>query len=146
VSALADARHGAAVRGTARARAGQPVKRRLPALVPTVFLSQSSLAAREDAPAVTALFREAGVTGTFVLHDLARDTDRGHVEARARTRHVPASTFKIPNALTGLATGVAKSVDDLLPYRARGPAFMPEWERDMGLREAIRLSNVPIFQ
>jgi beta-lactamase class D len=143
---LADARHGFGVRGTAKPRAGQPVKRRVAALALTVFLSQTSLAAWEDAPAVTALFHEAGVTGTFVLHDSARDTDRGHAEARARTRHVPASTFKIPNALTGLATGAVKSVDDPLPYRAKGPAFMPAWERDMGLREAIRLSNVPIFQ
>lgn len=113
----------------------------LPAL-----LAQASLAAWDDAPAVSALFEEAGVSGTFVLHDAARGTDRGHDETRARTRHVPASTFKIPNALIGLATGAVTSVDETLPYRADGPAFMPEWERDMGLREAIKLSNVPIFQ
>ena len=122
------------------------MKRRVAAHALTVFLSQTSLAAWEDAPAVTAPFHQAGVTGTFVLHDSARDTDRGHAEARARTRHVPASTFKIPNALTGLATGAVKSADDPLPYRAKGPACMPAWERDMSLRETIRLSNVPIFQ
>ena len=112
----------------------------------TALLAQASPAAWDDAPAVAALFEEAGVSGTFVLHDVARGTDRGHAEARARTRYLPASTFKIPNALIGLATGAVTSVDEPLPYRAQGPAFVPEWERDMGLGEAMKLSNVPIFQ
>ena len=146
MSAGAEAGRSFAVRGAAQLRAGHPVRCRVLAFMLPALLAQASLAAWEDAPAVTALFEEAAVSGTFVLHDVTRGTDRGHAEARARTRYVPASTFKIPNALIGLATGAVKSVDEPLPYRAREPAFMPEWERDMGLREAIRLSNVPIFQ
>jgi beta-lactamase class D len=145
VSAGADAQRGFAVQGTAKPPAGKSIKRLLAFLLPSV-LAQASLAAWEDAPAVAALFRDAGVTGTFVLYDPARDLHRGHAARRAQTRYPPASTFKIPNSVIGLATGAVQSVDEPLPYRAEGPAFLPEWERDMGLREAIGLSNVPIYQ
>jgi beta-lactamase class D len=99
-----------------------------------------------DSPAVSALFKEAGVDGTFVLYDVAAGTLTGHDRARAGKRFVPASTFKIPNTLIGLATGAVKDVDEILPYKGPSPAFMKAWERDMGLREAIALSNLPIYQ
>jgi beta-lactamase class D len=99
-----------------------------------------------DSPAVAALFEARGLAGCFVVYDVSRGTDLGHGEARARTRFVPASTFKIANSLIGLTTGAVASVDEVLPYRATGPAFSPDWERDMGLREAIVVSNVPIYQ
>src|SRR5690606_10185028 len=58
---------------------------------------------------------------------------------------VPASTFKIPNTLIGLATGAVKSVDEIFPYGGQPQPFKT-WEKDMGLREAITLSNVPVYQ
>jgi len=36
-------------------------------------------------------------------------------------------------------------VDEVLPYGGK-PQRIKEWERDMGLREAIKISNVPIYQ
>jgi beta-lactamase class D len=36
-------------------------------------------------------------------------------------------------------------VDEVLPYGGK-KQFLPEWEHDMGLREAIKLSAVPIYQ
>ncbi|MDT0617042.1 class D beta-lactamase [Salinisphaera sp. P385] len=94
---------------------------------------------------VEALFDRAGVTGTFVLYEPDDDSLVGHNEPRARTRFVPASTFKIPNSLIGLATGAVASVDTVLPYGGQ-PQPYPAWERDMGLRDAIAISNVPIYQ
>ncbi|MCC6698181.1 MAG: class D beta-lactamase [Candidatus Hydrogenedentes bacterium] len=91
------------------------------------------------------LFRTAGVDGTFVLLDAAAQTCTGHNEARARKRFVPASTFKIPNTLIGLTVGAVQSVDEPLPYGGQ-PQPLKSWEKDMGLREAIRVSNVPVYQ
>jgi beta-lactamase class D len=88
--------------------------------------------------------KHAASTACFAVHDVSRGSDLGYNEARARTRFVPASTFKIANSLIGLTTGAVASVDEVLPYRATGPAFSPDWERDMGLRDAIVVSNVPI--
>ncbi|WP_287110013.1 class D beta-lactamase [Methylobacillus sp.] len=94
---------------------------------------------------IGALFKSAGINGTFVLYDIADDAYIGYNQSRAETRFVPASTFKIPNTLIGLSVGVVKDVDEVLPYGGQ-PQFMKAWEEDMGLRKAIALSNVPIYQ
>ena len=98
-----------------------------------------------DDARVAQLFRDAGVQGTFVLFDTRKDRLIGHHEARARTPYVPASTFKVPHTLIGLATGAVRDVDEVLPYGGKPQPFKT-WERDMALREAIALSNVPIYQ
>lgn len=99
----------------------------------------------EDSPAVGELFKNAGVTGTFVLYDVSRQKFIGHDHERAGTRFIPASTFKIPNSLIGLSTGAVESVDEVLPYGGQ-PQRFKFWEKDMGLHDAIRISNVPIYQ
>ena len=91
------------------------------------------------------LFSNGGVQGTFVLYDLAADHLIGHNRVRAATRFIPASTFKIPNSLIGLSIGAVKTVDEVLPYGGkRQPS--KAWEQDMGLRSAIKISNVPVYQ
>ena len=62
---------------------------------------------REE-PAVAALFREAGLQGTFVLLDETRGELRGSNRARAEQRFVPASSFKVANALIGLSLGAVQ--------------------------------------
>lgn len=100
---------------------------------------------REE-PGVAALFRDAGVNGTFVLLDERSDTLRGTNRARAEERFSPASTFKIANALIGLSRGAVRSVDELIPYTGDANPFMREWLQPMGLRGAMTVSNVPLYQ
>lgn len=106
----------------------------------------NAFAGWEESPKVSELFASAEISGTFVLFDVNADTYIGHNKSRAEKRFVPASTFKIPNSLIGLSVGAVKSVDEVLPYRSNAPPFNKAWEKDMGLREAIVLSNVPIYQ
>jgi beta-lactamase class D len=94
---------------------------------------------------IEALFSEAEVTGTFVLYDAAEDKLIGFNKSRAETRFFPASTFKIPNTLIGLSVGAVKNVDEVLPYGG-APQPFPSWEKDMSLRDAITISNVPIYK
>lgn len=98
-----------------------------------------------ESPKVAALFRDANVEGTFVWYDIRTQRLVGHDETRARTRYVPASTYKVPHSLIGLASGAVRSVDEVLPYGGKPQPF-DAWEKDMGLREAIALSAVPIYQ
>lgn len=98
-----------------------------------------------ESPEVARLFDQAGVKGTFVLYDPQRDQQVGHDHARAQQRYVPASTFKLANSLIGLSTGAVSGVDDVLPYGGK-PQPIKAWEQDMGLRDAIRVSNVPVYQ
>jgi beta-lactamase class D len=100
----------------------------------------------EENAKVGEIFRNAGVNGTFVLYDVSSQKYAGYNGERAEKRFVPASTFKIPNSLIGLSTGAVKSVDEVLPYRGHTKPFSKAWEKDMGLREAIAMSNVPIYQ
>lgn len=99
----------------------------------------------KESSEVGEIFKRAGLTGTFVLYDITAGTFAGHNQARAKVRFVPASTFKIPNSLIGLSVGAVKSVDEILPYGG-GPQFIKAWENDMGLRQAIVMSNVAIYQ
>lgn len=99
-----------------------------------------------DEPAVAALFRDAGVEGTFVLLDEGSGELRGHNRSRAQQRFSPASTFKLPHTLIGLSLGAVSSVDEVIPYTGDANPFMREWLEPMGLRGAIRVSNVPLYQ
>ena len=100
----------------------------------------------EEQPGLAGLFQKAGVNGTFVLYDVTAGTLKGYNRARAEERFTPASTFKIPNTLIGLSVGAVAGVDAVLPYKGPAQPFIKEWARDMSLREAIVLSNVPIYQ
>jgi beta-lactamase class D len=115
------------------------------ALVLMAFGAVAQATEWRDSLAVTQLFKKEGVTGTFVVHDVAQDTDTGHDRQRAAKRFIPASTFKLPNSLIALSTGAVASVDEIVPYGGK-PVARPEWARDMGLREAIKMSNVPVYQ
>lgn len=94
---------------------------------------------------IATLFDLAGARGTFVVLDAASGRLSGHDEARARQRFVPASTFKIVNALIGLARGSVRDVEEILPWGGQPQPF-PQWERDMSLREGFPISNVPVYQ
>lgn len=96
-------------------------------------------------PELEKLFIEAGVNGTFALYDVSAKQFTVHDQSRAEQRFIPASTFKIANSLIGLATGTVKSIDEVLPYGGQPQPFK-SWEQDMGLRDAIRVSNVPVYQ
>lgn len=98
-----------------------------------------------DSPEVEALFSEAGVTGTFVLYDVAEDKFVGFDRTRAETRYIPASTFKVPHTLIGLAEGAVADVDEVLPYGGE-PQRFSRWEQDMSLRDALPISNVPVYK
>ena len=64
----------------------------------------------------------------------------------AEQRFVPASTFKVANALIGLSVGAVRSVDQVIPYTGDANPFMREWLEPMGLRGAMKVSNVPLYQ
>lgn len=98
-----------------------------------------------ESPQLAQLFAQQGVTGTFVMHDASADRYTVHDQQRAETRFIPASTFKIPNSLIGLETGTVASVDTVLPYGG-GKTERAEWAHDMSLRDAIKISNVPVYQ
>jgi beta-lactamase class D len=99
----------------------------------------------EEVPELAAIFQREKLEGTFVLLDFASDTAFLSNRNRAETRFIPASTFKIANSLLGLDAGAVKSVNEVLPYGGK-PQRLKAWEQDMNLRDAIKASNVPVYQ
>jgi beta-lactamase class D OXA-50 len=98
-----------------------------------------------EVPELDAIFDRYGVTGIFVLLDSTRDRVEVSNKLRAQQRFAPASTFKIANSLIGLDAGAVKNVDEVLPYGGK-PQRFKAWERDMNLRDAIKASNVAVYQ
>lgn len=90
-------------------------------------------------------FDAQGAKGTFGMFDNSRGTFTIYDLEAFRTRYSPASTFKIVNALVGLQTGRLTSDSTVIPWdgvvRER-----PEWNRDLSLYQAFRVSAVPHFQ
>ncbi len=92
-----------------------------------------------------ALRAEHGVDGAFALYDRENNLLLGYNHARANTRYQPASTFKMLNALIAFETDVVSSAEEILPYGG-GPQPVKAWEKDMSIKEAMAVSNVPLFQ
>jgi len=99
----------------------------------------------QERPDLARHFKEAGVRGTWAVFDNATSKLTVVDRQRAEKRFSPASTFKIPNSLIALETGAVKDIDEILPYGG-GTYKRKEWERDMNLRDAIRVSHLPIYR
>jgi beta-lactamase class D len=91
-------------------------------------------------------FFDEGTVGTFVGYKtgdyliIASDKDRSG-EAK-----LPASTFKIPNSLIALETGVVADPDkDVFKWDGVVRSIEP-WNKDHTLRSAIAVSAVPVYQ
>ena len=87
--------------------------------------------------------------GCFALYDLKGDRYLRYNEERCRRRLSPFSTFKIPNSLIGLETGVIKDAEFVIPWnRVKYPPQnwntepFNHWGQDHSLRTAIKYSVV----
>ena len=98
-----------------------------------------------ERPDLVSVFQEQGVVGTFALYEAAADRTTVVDRMRAETRFAPASTFKIANSLIALEAGVVQDENEVVPYGGKSQPIKA-WEKDMGLREAIKVSNVPVYQ
>ena len=90
-------------------------------------------------------FADYGVQGSFLLYDLRADTYIWNDRARCSERFIPASTFKIVNALIALETGVAPDAGYIIPWdgKTRG---IPAWNQDHTLQSAFAASTVWYYQ
>ncbi len=93
------------------------------------------------------------IEGTIVLYDVKNNRYLRHNEKRATTRYTPASTFKIPNALIGLETGVVKDTEtvmvwDKVKYPAQDWTEAPfvHWKKDHTLATAMKYSVIWYFR
>ena len=88
-----------------------------------------------------------GFSGTFVLYDLETERYIVYNEEQSRKRLSPCSTFKIPNSLIGLETGVVDKEDVFTLKKWDGTHYdFPYWNHDHTLASATKESVVWYFR
>ena len=104
---------------------------------------------REATAADLAPYFKPFPAGAIVIYDLKRGRYLRHDEARCRERFSPFSTFKIPNSLIGLDSGVIADAEfrikwDAKKYPAHSQDTLPfsAWWQDQTLRTAFKRSVV----
>jgi beta-lactamase class D len=90
-------------------------------------------------------FDAKGVKGTFVLFEPMEDRYRVVDTARAERGFLPASTFKIANALIGLEVGSIADENEVFRWDGK-PKPYAAWERDQTLATGMRDSVTWMFQ
>ena len=87
----------------------------------------------------------AGLSGAILFFDPQQNTYYSNDFEWADQGRLPASTFKIPNSIIALETGVVE--DDSTLFKWNGESRrLSIWERDMIFRDAFHLSCVPCYQ
>ncbi|MBD8010369.1 MULTISPECIES: OXA-134 family carbapenem-hydrolyzing class D beta-lactamase [Acinetobacter] len=104
--------------------------------------SQSTLT--QSTQAIASLFDQAQSSGVLVIQRGQQLQVYGNDLSRADTEYVPASTFKIVNALIGLQHGKA-TANEIFKWDGKKRSFAT-WEKDMTLGEAMQASAVPVYQ
>jgi beta-lactamase class D len=91
-------------------------------------------------------FADEGTAGTFVGYKVDENLLISSDKDRSGRPMLPASTFKIPNSVIALETGVVSDPDKDI-FRWDGVVRSIEaWNRDHTLRSAIAASAVPVYQ
>ena len=80
----------------------------------------------------------------FIMRDNNHESIQYYNKQRSTMRFLPASTFKIFNSLVALETAIAP--DDQLVIKWDSIHRKPEWDKDMDMREAFKVSCVPYYQ
>ncbi len=91
------------------------------------------------------IFDEYGVDGCFEVYENNKEIAHFYNKERCATRFLPASTFKIFSSLAALQTETAPNDQYVIKWdgvvRSR-----PEWNKDLTMTEAFKVSAVPYYQ
>lgn len=90
-------------------------------------------------------FEQYGLRGSFLMFDAQANKFTAYDQKRCRQGFLPASTFKIPNTLIGLETGVIRDTSQLIKWDGV-KRNMEQWNRDLTLAQALRVSCFPCYQ
>ena len=91
-------------------------------------------------------FTDAGTSGTFVGYKVEDYLVIASDANRSGEAKLPASTFKIPNSLIALETGVVADPDNDVFKWDGVKRSIEAWNRDHTMRSAIAVSAVPVYQ
>jgi len=103
-----------------------------------------AISANKNSEEIKSLFDQAYTTGVLVIKRGQTEEIYGNDLKRASTEYVPASTFKMLNALIGLEHHKATTTE---AFKWDGQKrLFPDWEKDMTLGDAMKASAIPVYQ
>jgi beta-lactamase class D len=91
-------------------------------------------------------FQQSGVEGSIIIYDPQSDRTYQYNQQRNQTAFLPGSTFKILNSLISLETGVIDNQLAILTWDGISRPLVPEWNQDLNMKEAFKLSAVWFYQ
>ncbi|MCP4618617.1 MAG: class D beta-lactamase [Bradyrhizobium sp.] len=116
------------------------------ALIPARSLANVSYQRNEFRNDLAKRFFDIGTEGTFVGYKVDDYLIIASDKIRSGEDKLPASTFKVPNSLIALETGVVADPDkDVFKWDGTTRSI-EAWNKDHTLRSAIAASVVPVYQ
>ena len=85
------------------------------------------------------------VKGAILIYDVKNKTYYSNDFSWAKTGIIPASTFKIPNSIIALETGIIKNDSAIFKWNGEKRRFK-KWEEDLTFKKAFQVSCVPCYQ
>lgn len=93
---------------------------------------------------IATLFNQANKQAVFITYDGKQFNRYGNALTRANNAYIPASTFKMLNALIGLQHHKANTTE-VFKWDGQKRSFAA-WDKDMTLGQAMQASAVPVYQ
>ncbi len=115
-------------------------------LLPARSLANVSYQRSEFRDDLSRRFFALGTTGTFVGYKVDDYLIIASDKVRSGEGQLPASTFKIPNSIIALETGVVEDPDKDVFKWDGVTRSIEAWNKDHTLRSAIAVSAVPVYQ
>ena len=114
-------------------------------IITTTIISSCSVNKAKKDNALRKYFEAKSVDGSFTMLNNSDGQITVYNMSLDTARFLPASTFKILNSLIGLQTGVI--TDDSMVIKWDGvKRSNPEWNKNLDMTEAFRVSAVPYYQ
>src|SRR3982074_2875616 len=115
-------------------------------VLPSRSLANVSYQRSEFREGLTKRFFDLGTEGTFVGYKVDDYLIIASDKIRSGEAKLPASTFKIPNSIIALETGVVADPDKDVFKWDGVTRSIEAWNKDHTLRSAIAASAVPVYQ
>lgn len=88
---------------------------------------------------------KAHLNGVIVIFDPQTKTYYSNDFKRSEKGYLPASTFKIPNSIIALETGVVEDENTFFKWDGK-KRYFKMWEKDMIFKDAYKKSCLPCYQ
>lgn len=100
---------------------------------------------RKAEPAFQQILDSADMIGSILIYNVAANTYHSNNFDRCDKGFLPASTYKIPNSIVALETGVVWNDSTLFKWDGK-KRRLKIWEQDLIFRDAFHFSCVPCYQ